>query len=285
MKKTINFLFAALALMAAASSCSKNIQPEQTADRIITCTFSANEDGTKTTVDGLSPRWAVGDQIKLFGYKKISEDTYTEQGTTIVSLAAGDIQSGGKKCSFAIPGEWNLSSEDFVYAVYPASAALSITDGGWWSIDKVNFTVPAITDGTFASANICVGRLAMYNTCLEFLNVTPVLKISVPAGAFKKLEIYSGNDWMPINGEVFVNNLYGTLGAGWASSTKSATTTVNISSTATEIYVPVMCFNVLGIGSTFTFTLADDTTKVITLASNNTMHLGYLFNLGTITPD
>lgn len=283
MNKTFKYLLAALVLIAAAA-CTKEIEPEQKADQVVTCSFSTNDAVTKTALDGLAPKWTAGDQIKLYGYKKTGEYTFEEQGSITVTLAAKDIISNGTKCTFAIPGEWDLGVDDYVYAIYPAANAAGITDGGFPYVDKVYFNVPASLDGTFANANICVGRLAMYETTLYMQNVTPILKVSVPAGAFKKLEVYTGASYMPLNGEAWVNNLYGTLGLGWGS-TKTPTTTVTINSTATDIYIPVMTSGPLGIGASFTFTRADDTTLVMPVTHNNTLHPGTMYNLGTVLPD
>lgn len=284
MEKTLNYLFAALMLLASVS-CTKNVQPERPADKVITCSFAANDAGAKTTLNGLTPIWSEGDRIKLTGYKRTGEYDCEEKGSVTVTLSAGDILPGGNKCTLAVPGEWNLGPDDYVYAVYPAENAAGIIDGGFPYVDKTYFTVPSIQDGTFAGANICVGRLSMYESCLRFQNVTSVLKISVPAGAFKKLEVFTGESYIAMNGEAWVSNLYGTLNIGWGS-TKSATTTVNISPSATEIYFSVAYINFLGIGSTFTFTRADDTTKIITLThNNNSMWPGTLYDLGTVLPD
>jgi len=159
----------AAAALTALASCQKeklentDNEPAQTV-RIISGVF--NNDNTKTTLDTdcKTPLWSVGDVIRV-----LDNTSYQD-----ITLAAGNITDGGKKITFAT----TLTGTQ-LYAVYPASATTmtSCTDG------NITFTVPAIQDGTFASANICVasGDGSTANT-IYFSNATAVVEMTVATG-------------------------------------------------------------------------------------------------------
>ena len=165
MKKTIILASVAIATLFAFSSCQKE-SPTNTSNegiRVITATFDNN--GTKTALDdeGTAPEWVAGDVLRV-----LSATAYQD-----VTLAAGDIT--GNKITFTTTLTGTL------YAVYPASATTmeSCGDG------NITFTIPAIQDGTFASANICVAKSSTTDGTnkdnLVFCNATSVLKITTPA--------------------------------------------------------------------------------------------------------
>ncbi|MCQ2069328.1 MAG: hypothetical protein MJY68_09625 [Bacteroidaceae bacterium] len=163
MKKTIIITSVAIATLFAFSSCQKenleNNGPENSL-RIITAEFENNATKTTLNEDGKTPEWEVGDVIRI-----LSSSAYQD-----VTLAAGNISNN--KITFATTLIGTL------YAVYPASATSleSCTDG------NISFTIPAIQDGSFASANICVAKSGTDDETnrdnLTFRNATAVLKIT-----------------------------------------------------------------------------------------------------------
>ncbi len=162
MKKIIIFAVAVATLFAFSSCQKENLQDNGATNgvRIITATFENATTKTTLNSDGKTPEWEPGDVIRI-----LSETSYQD-----VTLAAGDIADN--KITFT------TSLEGTLYAVYPASAtSLEKCEDG-----KVTFTIPAIQDGTFASANICVAISTEddeYNKDnLIFRNATAVLKIT-----------------------------------------------------------------------------------------------------------
>ena len=172
MKKTIIFASVALATLFAFSSCQKeSLENKYTENsvRVITATFENN--GTKTTLsteDNKTPLWKEGDIIRVFG-TRASGNQYDD-----ITLAAGDINNGGKSITFTT----DLSG--ILYAVYPASATAMTSCNG-----SIDFTIPAVQDGTFASANICVAKSTATDgtnkDSLVFSNATAVLEIKTAA--------------------------------------------------------------------------------------------------------
>lgn len=165
MKKIVITLAVAAATLFAFSSCQKEnlTNTSNNGVRVITATFE--NDGTKTTLnaDGKTPEWAVGDVLRV-----LSATSYQD-----VTLAAGDITDNKITFTTTLTGT--------LYAVYPASATTmeSCGDG------NISFTIPAIQDGSFASANICVAKSSTTDGTnkdnLVFCNATSVLKITTPA--------------------------------------------------------------------------------------------------------
>ena len=150
----------AMAALAALTSCQKADLAEQNSvntngERVITAYF--DNAGTKTTLDGVTPKWASNDKIMLL------DETSKQE----ITLEESNISADGKSVTIT------TTLEGPIYAVYPSNATSAE------EIETENIvpvTLSANQDGTFASANICVameddGKLA-------FKNVTSVLHLT-----------------------------------------------------------------------------------------------------------
>ncbi len=87
-------------------------------------TFTVNVPGsyeTKTTLDGLKPKWVTGDEIRVYGHNTDS-DTYTDNA--VYELKSGN---GEGTAVFALKdGETGLSGTyDEFYAVYPSDLTVT----------------------------------------------------------------------------------------------------------------------------------------------------------------
>jgi len=175
--KKILALFMAAAALTALASCQKEIfenadnESAQTV-RIISGAF--NNDGTKTTLDtdNVTPLWSVGDKIRVLDGTSYQDVTLVANGST-PGANEGVISADGKSFTFS------TSLTGMLYAVYPASATTmtSCSDG------NITFAIPAVQDGTFGSANICVasGDGSTANT-IFFSNATAVVEMTVKSG-------------------------------------------------------------------------------------------------------
>ena len=157
MKRSLNILFGALAIIAAAS-CAKEervLQGEASGEaRTFTCAFEQ----TKTNlVDGKTV-WAAGDSI------------WVSNGRAVEHFGVPAEAAGKKEFSFTS----KLGGEIFV--VYPLKAVegegVGLVDG------KIVFNIPTNQDGQFASANISVGKTLEDNVVLK--NATAVMKFTLP---------------------------------------------------------------------------------------------------------
>ena len=162
MKKIIIFAIAVATLFAFSSCQKENLQDNGTTNgvRIITAEFENNATKTNLNSDGVTPEWKAGDVIRIL-------NTTTHQD---VPLTDGNITDNKITFTTSLTGD--------LYAVYPATATsmTSCPDG------EITFTIPAIQDGTFGSANICVAKSTEDDGTnkdnLIFRNATAVLKIT-----------------------------------------------------------------------------------------------------------
>ena len=177
MKKTMIFLAVAMATVFTFSSCQKEYIESNVSEsgiRVITAEFENNATKTTLNSDGKTPEWAVGDVIRV-----LSSSTYKD--ITLVSGSGTPEEGQGIIANNAIVITIPAAMTGTLYAVYPASATTmtSCNDG------NINFTIPAIKDGTFASANICVAKSSTTDGTnkdnLVFRNATAVLKIKTAA--------------------------------------------------------------------------------------------------------
>ena len=167
MKKFYAIIAAAAALVA----CQKQapaVQETATQTRIISAAFE--DTAFKTSLDGTTPIWAVGDKIKLLSATSASEVTVVS-GTQPTDGQAVIVLKDGKASGLTIC----TSLSGTLYAVYPASccSAASQTD------DKLAITIPAAQNGSFAAANICAAKENAGK--LVFKNVTAVLHLTQTA--------------------------------------------------------------------------------------------------------
>ena len=161
----------AMAALAALASCQKADLTEQNSantngERVITAYF--DNAGTKTTLDGVTPKWSENDKIMLLD----------ETGKQEIPLKESNISADGKSVTIT------TTLEGTIYAVYPSNAT---------SAEKVETANVPVTlsaenqDGTFASANICVAK--ENDGSLAFKNVTSVLHLTQTATTTKVNEI------------------------------------------------------------------------------------------------
>lgn len=115
MRKSLRFLAAAIAIVAAASSCNK--EEINIADNGVKysdgVTFTASFPETKAALDKTTGKmtWEAGDQISI-------TDGYN---TEVVTLKAEDITENGRCATFIAPG---LSPESLYTAAFPAMNAM-----------------------------------------------------------------------------------------------------------------------------------------------------------------
>ena len=121
---------------------------------------SANEgDDTKTTWDGTTHGWSVGDKIRII----VGEGDV--EGTDYVD-ADVDVVDG--KVTAVVP------EADYYYAVYPTTAtyALDLANG------KLTITIPRYQKGTFSEANIMAAKTSKAAATLNFKNMTSIVKLT-----------------------------------------------------------------------------------------------------------
>lgn len=173
MKKTIIFATVAIATFFAFSSCQKETLQDNGSTngiRIITAEFENNATKTTLNSDGVTPEWKCGDEIRI-----LNATTHQD-----VTLTAGDISNNKITFTTSLTGD--------LYAVYPATATSmeSCPDG------EITFAIPAVQDGTFGSANICVAKGDDKDN-LMFSNATAVLEFDAGQTGVKSVRMRAAN--------------------------------------------------------------------------------------------
>lgn len=142
-------------------ACSKDQIPGVVVDNSSRVITAVHENVAKTSLDGMTPKWTVGDVIDIRNSEKQKE---------VITLTEEMINEDGT-CSFTT----SLSGD--LYAVYPSTSANGVQNG------KICIKIPATQKGTFAEANICVAYSS--DNTLTFKNATAVLKLSLGEGVTK----------------------------------------------------------------------------------------------------
>lgn len=160
MKKYLNILFGALAIMSIAS-CAKEEKLFKDSDNGVARSFTCSFDQTKTAIAEGKTVWALGDSIWVSNGRGVERFGITSEFV-------------GKK-SFTFTSKLGGA----IYVVYPLSAV----DGeGLGLVDeKIVFNVPANQDGTFGSANIAVCKT--YDETVVLQNATAMMKFTIPDDA------------------------------------------------------------------------------------------------------
>ncbi|MBO4427948.1 MAG: right-handed parallel beta-helix repeat-containing protein, partial [Bacteroidales bacterium] len=168
-------IFALIALAVLTAACAKEIrtnneeQEPSLGPNVIV--FTANAP-SKTAIDSNDETvtWVAGDEVR-----------FSWDGGYAIAAAA----SSGATTTFTVEVDDNV---DEIYAVYPASAGGSVSEG------KVTVHYSGSrTDGTFEANDICVARAVKsgnaWNTSLAFKNAACVLKIGVTSSDIVKIRV------------------------------------------------------------------------------------------------
>ncbi len=175
MNKTTKIIIAATAAAVMALVSCQKVNPAQepnedptvnegqaaNEERVITVTFTPQ---TKTTLDGVQPKFTNGDKILVANGRD-------EPDTCQVSVSGG-------------AATFKTKLAGLLTAVYPAKAAKMKDDK---NIEGV--FVSTVQDGTFASANICMAENIL--TEAEFQNQTVVFSITPPTTSTEYVEVIS----------------------------------------------------------------------------------------------
>ncbi len=250
----------AMAVLAALASCQKADLAEQNSvntngERVITAYF--DNAGTKTTLDGVTPKWEPNDEIMLLN--GLTHDKIT--------LGESNISADGKSITFTT----TLSGP--LYAVYPLDA----TDADRIVTENiVPVTLKAEQDGTFGSANICVAKED--DGKLAFKNVTSVLHLTQTASTGVN-EIIITTPSADIAGTGTVN-MSATTPALELISGKSKKIKVKSASVKSEYYIAVAP-TILPEGTAFGFATGSELGGT-NLSEEKTIAANTIYNIGSM---
>jgi len=195
---------------------------------VLVATQETPEGDTKTALSGSQVVWNSGNQIKVFNAANPNGKVFT-----LKSESAG--QTTGE-----FSGE-PLSGNGPFYAVYPASAAGTLSDG------KVSITIPqsqVLTAGSFGNnANISLAQADNLTDALHFKNVLGAVCIQVTSSIPAKRVRIQTKANEPLWGSATVQMVDGVPALSLASGTADnqiveATTTGSASGTAFYLMLP-----------------------------------------------
>ena len=196
MKRLLIVCAAMLCLAWAAISCTdpitvdipnpnqgqETVKPAPATDSMTITVTLEQETSTKTSLDGNSVVWSSGDKIKVFNASNPDGVVFTfKDGST--NIFTGEVVSGEKP----------------FYAVYPASAAGSLSGG------SISLTVPAkqnyVADSFGPAVNFSGGETDDLSSGFTFKNFFGLLKLQVKGSAtIESIAVYSKNSTDVLNG-------------------------------------------------------------------------------------
>ena len=197
MKKSFIYAGAILAATISLTNCTKEINSSEAAlPEGIPFEICANPT-TKTTIDGLSTKWADGDALNLF-HAEAGSMTYKSDGS--FSIAAGDLESKTFKGTLASDlGEGNYDW----YAFYPYSKYNKTPAGS--SQDDFGFTTIGGTSqtqiGNNSTAHLCGTVCPLYGVAksvassatpgITMKHLTSIIEVNVTNNSGKDLSVSS----------------------------------------------------------------------------------------------
>lgn len=154
--------------------------------------FTVNVPGsyeTKTTLDGLKPKWVTGDEIRVYGHNTDS-DTYTDNA--VYELKSGN---GEGTAVFTLKsGETGLSGTyDEFYALYPGSLTATVTSTTM-TLPKLNSSPHHMRNQNIPAAGPYDSHLAIMTAKydgakLSFRHGVAYIKLTIPDDGVTKVDI------------------------------------------------------------------------------------------------
>lgn len=159
MKKNLVYLLSFLSVATVASCTKELVEPEEVASSAKKTTITITLDpSTRTSLSEGKTYWTTGDKILV--------TDGTQKDTVVIPTADNGSSTATVTTSL---------SASKLYAVYPASAFKSVTDG------KINIKIPTDQSGIFSDANISAAVSS--NQQLLMKNATSVMKITTSEDA------------------------------------------------------------------------------------------------------
>lgn len=188
MKKFLLYSLCAIALVA----CQKEVKKEQPVAGGAPDSFNVFSPETKTTIDGLSVKWAEGDKIRVYGHNTLT-DAY-DNGTYTLSSGAGTTAGVFTKDS----GEELTGTYDAYYAVYPGGLTPTV-NGTTIAFSKLNSSPYHMrnqnppTGGGF-DPNLAIMTAKFNDGKFTFRHGVGYIKVTIPTAGITKVDINLNDD-------------------------------------------------------------------------------------------
>ena len=271
--KKIALLFAALAALAV--SCQKASVTDESPVKGIEKTFLVSAPETRTTLDGLSVKWAADDEINVIAAKTGNQYTFT--------LSEGKGTTSG---TFTGTLDAEDAAETSFYAVYPniairkASLANDLLDADE-SLGAVQTAVKGGFDPHFALMTAIVGADGQ----ITFRHGVAYFKITIGNEDVVSVNLKTSNTRFQGRPQIVASTgAYSNIQGAVDNITLSAAEGSTLEKGATY-YIPVLCKNSTLKKLTLTYTFSDgtSTSKSTEAKSSVKLELGKVYDLGTPT--
>ena len=187
MKKFLLYSICAIALVA----CKKEVKNEQPVAGGAPASFNVFSPDTKTTIDGLSVKWATGDKIRVYAHNT-STDAY-DNGTYTISSGMGTSSGVFTKDS----GEELTGTYDAYYAVYPGGLTPTV-NGTTIAFSKLNSSPYHLrnqnpSSGSF-DPNLAIMTAKFEGGKFSFRHGVGFIKVTIPTAGITKVTIDFENE-------------------------------------------------------------------------------------------
>lgn len=271
--KKIAFLFAALAALAV--SCQKASVTDEVPARGIEKTFLVSAPETRTTLDGLSVKWAAGDEINVIAATTGNQYTFT--------LSEGEGTTSG---TFTGTLDADDAEETTFYAVYPniairkASLANDILEADA-SLGAVQTAVKGGFDPHFALMTAVSGADGQFT----FRHGAAYFKIAIGNEDVVSVNLKTSNTRFQGRPQIVASTgAYSNIQGAQDNIALSAAEGSTLERGATY-YIPVLCKNSNLKVLTLTYNFSDGTSKSKSTEAKSSvkLELGKVYDLGTPT--
>lgn len=285
MKQTVKFFVFAAAAAAALVSCSKELERVEIPADGINVTLTAGI-GTKTVLDGMTPKWNDGDAIGV-----------SDAVSSNVSFAENNIAAGASAATATFAG--TVASTGTYYAYYPYSELGVDANGAKVALPAVQNPTVDSFDGNadlLVAKSFEVASTDDTESALEFRRLSAVVKVVIKDGSSKlagqHLRSLSLTGPANLAGNVYIDLKNQKLGDFAGSESKTVTANYTDKTwfeiDGTNAAYLVVAPQTLANGASLTVTVKGDTrkaTKAITLTEDIELKAGRITTLNVSLAD
>ena len=259
MKTKVLFVFATVVILAATSCQRVEPTPPELLSgesRILTvCCPAAPSDTSRTTLDGLQPRWSEGDAL------------WVSDGTNVAYVEVPAQYAGATQAELKVTG---LDFEKTLYFLYPFDENAAVVSG------NIVAHIPARQTGKFKDAHLAVGSCEPADTAVELKNASAILTFTVTNENTQSVQIC--NESLPLAGDFRIKPADGTKAANV---TQAKRVSVDVNGRMGTYYVSCMA-GTLPSGSRITAVSRDGRLGTVKTSAANAIQNGALYDLGCL---
>ena len=260
MKHKALLLSAAAVILAAVSCHTDEPTPSDWLDsgecRTLTvCCAAAPTDTSRTTLDGLQPRWSKGDAI------------WVSDGTNVAYVEVPAEYDGSTRAELKVSG---LDFDKKLYFLYPFDENAAVASG------NIIVHIPANQSGKFQDAHVVVGSCEPTESSVELKNASAILTFTVESQDIQTIQIC--NESFPLAGDFKIKPADGSKSSNVL---KTNRVSVDIKGRIGTYFISCIS-GTLPAGSRITAVSCDGRLGTVATSASNALQHGSLYDLGCI---